>query len=175
MPYKPLDRLKDGGRGCSICGVPADWQCNTARYCTKHMRILRMRLTARDRGLSVPTIAELEALVEASNGLRCGCCDVQMVWTRREDSRRVCTLQHNADGTHSLWCIICNIRDGAAAGRHAVERFVAGIKRCFGCGLAKPRADFLRQTGYVKRSAARCRACADAIAARRSQRKAGAA
>ena len=73
--------------------------------CVKHYRFRQMIGECRRNHKKMPPVSLLESLVQ---DMTCRGCKRKMVWTRKEDSKRVMTLQHDRDGSLTLLCQSCN-------------------------------------------------------------------
>lgn len=82
-------------------------------YCDKHYRFLRMRNSAQQRNKYIPSIKELENLLDALNKMECPICNKQMIWHQKYGYRKdVISLQHNHNGNILFICNLCNIIHG---------------------------------------------------------------
>jgi hypothetical protein len=74
-----------------------------------HYRFGQMRANAARHGKTVPSRADLAAIVEKTKMNCCG-CGLKMNWLSRDGSKTVVSLQHNRDGSISFLCRSCNTR-----------------------------------------------------------------
>ena len=102
-------------------------------------RMLQMRWAAKYNGKTVPSIAELEAMIPKD--IVCPECKRKMNWFRKEGHSTVITLQHDRDGKHRILCQGCNVRH-AFMRRDDFYKFPKDKKRCYVCGTVKPLTEF---------------------------------
>lgn len=150
--------LLPNARLCDRCGEPATCGESYPGLCLVHRRFRRMQHVAKSRGKVVPSLDLLESLRAQFSDMRCPGCARPMTWTMKPDKRRQLTLQHYDDGSIGFLCHGCNARHGSCGD---AEFFELGpdLKRCRGCRIVKPRADFPVVGGF---HFPRCRPCSNA-------------
>lgn len=109
--------------------------------CAKHYRFGQMRASAQRHGKVVPSVARLEALVAAHDGLLCADCSNHMNWLGAVNKTRVASLQHYRDGTLGLVCRSCNTRHAHMEG-DSFRDVPAFHKHCPHCKSVKPFSSF---------------------------------
>ncbi len=117
-----------------------------------------MRANAKYGGKSVPTESQLEALVDASDGLKCRDCKRGMNWFQTDGVGSVCTLQHYRDGSFGLVCRSCNAKHAPWPGDKFCE-VPATHKYCPCCEATLPRTAFKVHKRYTTGCYSYCRAC----------------
>jgi hypothetical protein len=148
---------------CSRCNMPATRNDGgTMHLCDCHYRIKKMRNSAQQTGKSVPSSAEIEAMIAALDGMRCPACKRTMVLhTDRGDLASVVSLQHWEDGTVGLLCQSCNTRH-RSAGDERFAQISADTKSCSICKSILPLRDFNVGDGFGRRQSA-CRKCSRSL------------
>ena len=82
-------------------------------YCTFHKKVHSARSTAAKRGKKVPLFNELEKLFLLTKKCVCGkLLNPFKIVHRTDPCSDIPTLQHNKNGTYSVLCLECNIKDG---------------------------------------------------------------
>lgn len=140
---------------CTICGEPSVTPKAQHSYCKKHLRLHRMRWAARYNGKTVPSLAELEALLGALADMKCPVCFVAMNLCNSDGPLKSrATLQHNEDGTHSIWCLSCNSRYQPKQ-KPQIE-VPDNFKFCRKCQTVRPQSEFWKES---RRKDGRCPQC----------------
>lgn len=139
--------------------------------CEKHARFMQMRTTAKSDKKAVPSIDELEQMLEAIGGRDkpvCPTCSRDMVWIAERGAMScLLTLQHDRSGLMRFLCHRCNTK-------HAMDLeddfygLPAGHKRCNTCRLVKPVELFWKSPRATTGRRAKCRPC-ELVSLRRYQ------
>jgi len=124
---------------CPKCGEPRDAERDHGNFCTKHHRLYQMRNSSRHRGLYCPTEEEIESMLPPD--MKCGDCSETMVWTSKEDRRRVATIQHYRDGSLGIVCRSCNSRHVWMEG-DSFREIPKDHRYCKVCDTVKPLTEF---------------------------------
>lgn len=143
---------------CAKCGAPAVVVQGRQWLCQKHYRLGQMRANAKRRGKSVPSLAEIEALIPPN--MQCRHCLRIMPWLGRYDRSAVASLQHYRDGSLGIICRSCNTRHASMPG-DTFNDLPLRHKMCPACRTIQPDAAFCRdahKAGVLQRRPI-CRAC----------------
>lgn len=145
---------------CHVCGVPAVKDSGNYSYCAYHYRHLRIRIDAKAKGKTVPTAQELTDLLNRHGDMICPCCRAEMVWLRKDNTRRVLTLQHNMDGTFGILCFSCNAAHQFIPndGFYSIPK---GSRFCQGCKRVLPEGNFFKDLRLSKGVKTYCKTCAN--------------
>jgi hypothetical protein len=130
------------------------------------LRLQNMRAAAKRRGVVVPSMEELLAMVPAD--MKCPCCGRDMVWTTKLGTRAdVISLQHYSNGAIGMVCYSCNSRM-----RHLHDDIPPeGWKLCAVCKVTKKYEAFRPSAkGFAGRDAW-CAACTREYNKQYNQRK----
>lgn len=140
---------------CSKCGRVGHRFRGDRWLCVIHHRMDTMRATAKAKGKSVPSWAELDALFTdlILRSLRCEVCDLAMRWAGRRGALDTVTLQHDRSGRVRLICMLCNQRHDDLPGDSFYE-LPPRSWRCSRCETVKPLTEF-----YKNRTGGVCKAC----------------
>lgn len=145
-------------RGCEVDGVV---QRTRNVYCEKHYRFYQMRQDAKHRGKAVPSITELDAMVQAvmvDGVMACSHCRKPMGWRIGIVGRRsVATIQHDDSGAMRLLCGSCNFTHAWLG--DIFYDIPPGHQRCWACRTVKACADFWRSKHTKSGHASICRVC----------------
>ncbi len=120
----------------------------------RRARFQQMRVHAKQHGKAVPSYEELSRMARS---MKCF-CGVQMVWTSKEDKRRVVTLQHDRSGKMRLLCRSCNTRHAFHEGDHFYQ-VPTGKKWCGGCREYRALSLFCKSKDRTTGVSAYCRPC----------------
>lgn len=146
-------------KSCVKCGSFDIYRKRTRSYfCLKHDRFEGMRNTARSRNKYIPSHQELETLLDVTNGMACIGCNTKMVWTRKENNKKVMTLQHDRDGTLRFLCQSCNARHVG----FEEDSFYSNLKLklfCHRCKEPKTKQDLYPDKRYFTGYTNWCRNC----------------
>jgi len=127
---------------CSQCDLQADYVDKKRRLCNMHYRFNQMRQDSKFRYGTKTTVKELEG--KLPKDLVCPKCQVQMVWRRGKNEKRVnnlITIQHWKNGEVSFLCLSCNVRHASMV----EEMFIAmpdDHKLCPHCKTIKHSSEF---------------------------------
>lgn len=146
-------------KNCARCDRPATFVKKGHHLCALHLRFIRMRESAKNRGKVVPSTRQLETLFRKD--MRCGDCNNVMAMTRKEDAARVMTLQHYRDGTFGLVCQTCNTQHAFMPGDTFCD-LPPKHKLCPDCSRVLPLTSFWADCYPRRRTkkATYCKPCA---------------
>lgn len=161
-PAGACDYVSADGLTCNALAKSGRTAGDKRLFCDMHLRFYQMRYCAKSRGLLVPELHELEAMVPAD--MRCPMCKGEMEWRSADGRRRhLATLQHWNDGTMGILCLPCNT---AHAQRTPVldERELPpeGTKACACCRQVRPAASFGKRAAARDGLSPYCRDCKNA-------------
>lgn len=129
-----------------------------AWYCVLHCRVVDARGTARYHDKTVPSFETLEALFLAIR--KCPGCgqglDPFKKVGRRDPRVGIPTLQHRPDGSWTVICHSCNVREGHSEIREQILSLSPDQKYCPSCKRVLALDSFYRVKGHVT---AICKAC----------------
>lgn len=151
-PFRPCSR--------SGCNEPSFGRSGNNAYCTKHRAFMQMKLNAKQRGKSVPSWDELEALLPVD--MKCLACLRTMNWRRSDGGSTAITLQHDDSGAHRLICQGCNTKHSAVP-NDGFYTLPDGHKHCPGCSTVKTLVSFAVDRSRVCGVKSRCRDCCRAF------------
>lgn len=155
----PMGRLTEEELAqCSKCDQPPAVKSKFIRLCVKHYKFKVMRNNAQQNEKVVPSHGHLEKMVSESNRLLCSHCEKKMVWTRKESTKRVVTLQHDRDGTMRLLCMSCNIRHSNCPD-DSFYTIPPDKKLCFGCKSILYKTEFSKDKRCSIGLASYCKKC----------------
>lgn len=143
-------------RVCPFC-LGVDMRNGYHKLCTKHQRFQQMRQSAREDNKYVPSITELDALLEHILGMQCPVCSAVMNWLSPTGyKKRTITLQHDKDGGIRLICFSCNSKHRNFPGDlfYSVPN---GHKYCTGCSTIKPFCSFSKNQHKLRSKCKLCR------------------
>ena len=154
------DTRKDGGSAfpdsCAWCQDAPHIKQGRIFLCAKHYRISSMRSRAKRDGKTVPTLAEVEAIIPSP--FVCIGCDGVMSWVGGPASKKA-TLQHDRSGRLRIICLGCNTRHAAHPGDTFYD-IPAGHKFCPDCSEVLPLSNFARDRSRPIGRKSYCRPCA---------------
>lgn len=136
--------MNDGRKiKCNRCGADGTRR-GTSTMCDMHYRFMRMRTQALLSNKTVPSYAELEAVVDPE--MLCADCKQFMPWFAKDGSRTVASLQHYRDGTYGLVCRSCNTRHHYMPG-DSFRELPPLSKWCSQCKVVMPASNFHANNG----------------------------
>lgn len=147
--------MKQRTRRCA-CGEIACIKRSHTWLCERHYRIQSMRHAAKQRGVFVPSLDEMEAAVPLD--MKCPHCKVQMVWRRKDGGPQMITLQHDRSGEWRFLCMACNSHHA----HHPGDTFYdvpKGHKRCPACQETSPLDNFHKSNAFASGHTPYCRKC----------------
>lgn len=120
---------------------------------------MSMRINAKRHNKSVPSYKELESMIQ-SNGMKCFNCDKELNWLRKEDSKKVITLQHDDNGDLKFLCIGCNTTH-AKSSRDLMYSINNDEKFCKSCNSIKSKKEFYKDNSRPCGLKSSCKQCSN--------------
>lgn len=142
---------------CAWCEEEGVKTRGHSRLCIKHYRFSQMRMSAKQRGVAVPSYEWLE--ISVPENMICSVCGFEMTWLKELSPPSCITLQHDASGDMRFLCASCNGRHSRMEG-DVFYTFPEGKKVCPGCKILLPLSSFglNSKKGWAKKQTY-CREC----------------